>query len=266
MKHVLIVLHKEWLEHRRDRNILFATLIPPLVLTMLPLAIGYAIGHAPPQMDAFASGRAPVAAGNNPALAGMTLREVEQALTCQQLSVLFFLMPLVIPSAIAAYAIVGEKTRRTLEPLLATPVRTWELLLGKMLASLIPAIAITWLAGGIFIAGMWRVSLSARVFAAVVSPGWLLILLLCTPMLALITVASMVVISSRVNDPRTAQQVSAFVVIPFMAVFFGQLSGLLVLSPGLVLGAGVALALIAALSVWLVTRLFQREAILTRWR
>ena len=57
---------------------------------------------------------------------------------------LFMMMPLIIPITIAAYSIVGEKTTRSLEPLLATPITTAELLIGKGLAAAIPAIAATW--------------------------------------------------------------------------------------------------------------------------
>jgi ABC-2 type transport system permease protein len=174
-------------------------------------------------------------------------------------------MPLLIPSIIAAYSIVGEKSKRTLEPLLAAPVRTSELLLGKALAALIPAVAITWVCGAVFVAGMAAVALSPRVFAAIVGPGWLILLLLCSPLLALIAIAVSVVISSRVNDPRTAQQLSGVVVVPILLIFFGQLVGLLVLSPALSLGAAAILALVAALAMWSAARLFQREVILTKW-
>ena len=51
---------------------------------------------------------------------------------------MFMLIPLFIPVNIAAYSIVGEKTTHSLEPLLATPISTGELLAGKNLASVIP--------------------------------------------------------------------------------------------------------------------------------
>ena len=75
----------------------------------------------------------------------------------------------------------------------------------------------------------------------------------------------MMAISARVNDPRTAQQFSAWVVVPFLAVFFGQLTGVLILSPLIAIVAAIMLAVIAGLTIWLVTGLFQREVILTRW-
>jgi len=54
--------------------------------------------------------------------------------------------------------------------------------------------------------------------------------------------------------------------VPLMALLLGQLAGVIVLGPGLALGIGVVLAIIAAGAVWAATRLFQREVILTRWR
>jgi len=74
------------------------------------------------------------------------------------------------------------------------------------------------------------------------------------------------VLSSRVNDPRTAQQISAVLIVPVLGLLFGQLAGVVVLGPALALGIGVILAAIAAASLWFAARVFQREVILTRWR
>jgi ABC-2 type transport system permease protein len=260
----LVILGKEWLELRQDARILAGALAPALIFTLLPLGLVYLAGRVPTeQLDIEEFARLIAA---NATLGGLTERELVQAIAGIQFSSFFILLPIIIPSVIASYSIVGEKTNRTLEPILATPVRTWELLLGKVLAALVPAVGVSWAAGGIFIAGMVLVTTSGRVFAAIVSPAWLLILLLGTPALALIVIAAMVAVSARVNDPRTAQQISGFLIIPFVLVFVGQLAGLVVLRPALVLAAVLALALIAALALWAATRLFRRETILTRWR
>jgi hypothetical protein len=79
-------------------------------------------------------------------------------------------------------------------------------------------------------------------------------------------IALAVAISSRVNDPRTAQQLAAIVVVPVLAWVFARASGALVLSPALALAAGGVLALASALAFYGVTRLFHRAAILTPWR
>jgi ABC-2 type transport system permease protein len=101
---------------------------------------------------------------------------------------------------------------------------------------------------------------------AIISPGWVIILTLCTPLLALVTIALMVAISARVNDPRTAQQVSGVLVLPVVTVVVGQVSGRLVLNPSAALGITAVLLLVATLALWAATRLFGREVVLTRWR
>jgi len=263
MHKIGILLQKEWLEFKQQRMLILGIIVLPLLLTAIPLISLFAMGVAPSasKSDEFTREFAKL----NPALAGMSEQELGQAILGQAFSTLFLLMPMILPSIIAAYSIVGEKTNRTLEPLLATPVETWELLAGKILASLIPTMVLTWLAGLIFIAGVRASAATERVFYAIVSPGWLTVFLVCSPLLAVIAIAAMVAISARTSDPRTAQQYSAWVVVPFLVVFFGQLTGLLILSPLIAILAAILLAVIAGLAVWGAVGLFQRETILTRW-
>ncbi|MBF6613047.1 MAG: ABC transporter permease subunit [Chloroflexi bacterium] len=267
LNRIVLILRKEWLELRQQRGLIFGTLLPPLIFALLPIVLAYLAGHTSLTSTTRSSlSPTPTATpGVNPSLAGLPGAELGQAIVGQQFSILLLLVPVIIPSVIASYSIIGEKTSGTLEPLLATPVRTWELLLAKMLTSVIPAVAITWLVGLIFTLGMALTALSSRVFIAIISPGWIAALILCTPLLALIVVAATVAVSSRVSDPRSAQQISATMILPIMLIFFGQITGLLVLSPFIALIAALLLALIALLALWLTTRIFQREAILTRW-
>jgi ABC-2 type transport system permease protein len=260
---IKVVLRKEWLEFKQQRTLILSIVALPLLLTLIPLVALFAIGMGTSADNPDEFTRELMT--RNPALAGMSEAEAAQSVMGQAFSSMFLLMPMIIPSIIAAYSIVGEKTNRTLEPLLATPIKTWELLTAKMLASLIPSLALTWLAGLVFIIGVGLAALSQRLFEAVASPGWLTVFLLCTPLLALIAIAAMVAISARVSDPRTAQQFSAWVIVPFLAVFFSQLTGILILSPLIAIVAAIMLAVIAGLAVWLATGLFQREVILTKW-
>jgi len=259
VKKALVVLQKEWLELRLQRGLLVATLVLPPVITAFAVAGFFAVG----KLTATTIGSA---APLPPDFASLSQFELGQAIVGRQFSTLFLLLPIFIPSVLASYAIVGEKRERTLEPVLATPIRTWELLLGKMLAALIPALAITILSASVFVIGIVAFAVSDRVREIIVTPGWVLAVLVDTPLLALIGVALIVVLSSRVNDPRTAQQISSVLVVPVVALLFGQLAGVIVLGPAVALGIGAVLAAIAAGAVWVATQLFQREVILTRWR
>src|SRR5207249_4744901 len=53
-------------------------------------------------------------------------------------------IPALVPAALAAYAVVGERQQGTLEPVLTTPIRREEFLLGKALASLLPSIVVAY--------------------------------------------------------------------------------------------------------------------------
>ena len=86
------------------------------------------------------------------------------------------------------------------------------------------------------------------------------------PLMALLAVAVSIMVSSKVNDPRVAEQISMVVLIPILAVFFGQLAGMFVINRQLILISAVVLALVDAVAVYLAVRLFQRETILTRWK
>ena len=259
MKRALIVLEKEWLELRLQPALLLATVILPPLITAFAVATFFVVGR-------ISSGVTLPSTPLPAEFAGLSLLEVGQAIVGKQFSTLFLLLPIFIPSVLASYTIVGEKRERTLEPVLATPIRTWELLLGKMLSALIPALGITIASAALFVAGILAFAVTDRVRAVIVTPGWVLAVLVDTPLLALIGVALIVVLSSRVNDPRTAQQISAVLVVPVLGLLFGQLAGVVVLGPALALGIGIILAGIAALALWFAARLFQREVILTRWR
>lgn len=261
MNKVLIIFNKEWQEIRQQRTLLLTILLLPLLFTLIAVGVFTALGLLPGLGTSSNVNTLPLAI-----LTGMSSKEIAQTIVGIQMSLLFVLLPIVITSVIASYSIVGEKTSRTLEPLLATPIRTWELLLGKSLSALLPAIVATWLAGGIFIACVAIFSISSRVFAAIISPGWLIVFLLWTPLLALIGIAIMVAVSSRANDPRTAQQFSLFLVLPIIALIVGQVTGLFVLGPIFAFVVFLILVLLAVLAIWIVTRLFQREVILTRWK
>jgi ABC-2 type transport system permease protein len=193
------------------------------------------------------------------------LTECFQIYLLNQMLVLFMLMPLIIPTSIAAYSVVGEKTTRSLEPLLATPITTLELLAGKALAAVIPAIAATWLGFGVFVVGAPLVG-GPMALRVVLSPIWLLAVLVAGPLLAVIAVNFAIMISSRVSDPRVAEQMAAVLVVPMLALIFGQLAGVIVLNVTTMLVSIAVLAVLAAGLMYLGVRFFQRETILTKWK
>jgi ABC-2 type transport system permease protein len=198
--------------------------------------------------------------------ADMTSGQCMQYYIVSEFLIMFMLIPLFIPVNIAAYSIVGEKTTHSLEPLLATPISTRELLAGKNLASVIPAIIATWVGFGIFAVGSLIITGGGALAAALLDPMWLIAIFIAGPLMSVLSVNFSIMISSRVNDPRVAEQLSAVVILPLLAVFFGQIAGLFVLNSTLILIMCLVLILVDILMVYLAVRLFQRETILTRWK
>lgn len=175
-------------------------------------------------------------------------------------------MPVIIPVTIAAYSIVGEKNSRSLEPLLATPITTIELLTGKSLAAAIPGILVTWAALAVFLLGARFVIASPVVFARLLGTTWLLGIFGVGPLITVLAVNMSVIVSSRVNDSRVAEQLSMVVIVPLLALLFGQIADLIFLNE-IVMIILVGLLIVADAGVgYLSVQLFQRETILTRWK
>jgi ABC-type Na+ efflux pump permease subunit len=171
-------------------------------------------------------------------------------------------LPIFLPILVAAQSIGGERERRTLEPLLATRVSTLGIILGKSIAAVVPALAMTWIAAVLFCAGIDVVT------GHLILPdaNWVFGILVLSPLLALFGNATAVVVSSRVLDARAAQNLSATTVLPLVALLVFELAGRISLGPRfyLALAGGMAAADVALVA--LAIRLFDRERLLTRWR
>lgn len=261
MNKVVTLIDKEWAEVFKNRVVLFTVVLLPFLFTLLPLVIlstmsgvggDEVVNSMPPEFTRMCEG-----------LRGSSCMQVY---IIYQFMLLFMLLPLAIPIAISAYSIVGEKTTRSLEPLLATPITTTELILGKGLAAAIPAIGATWAGFILFVIGARVLTQDPRVAARLLDPAWLIAVIVLGPLLTAAAVSTSIIVSSRVSDPRTAEQLSMVLIVPLMGVFFGQVAGLVLINATFMLTMVVIMLAVDAALVYLGVRLFQRETILTRWK
>jgi len=264
MKHIRTIIDKEWAEVFKNKMVIGMMSLLPLLFTILPLVMLQV--SSTQSMEGFDASSAGVPASLLASCVGMNAGECMQVYLVNQFLLLFLMMPLMIPVTIAAYSIVGEKTTRSLEPLLATPITTSELLSGKALAAAIPAVLITYASFGLFILGLFILKIAPLVRAYIISPTWLLAILILGPIFSIISVMTAIFVSSRINDPRVAEQISGVVIMPIMVVLLLQLAGVLVINLSFMLSAIVSCLLIAIGMVYLGTLFFQRETILTRWK
>lgn len=183
-------------------------------------------------------------------------------------SFLFFFVvgAAVLPTTIAAYSLVGEKVERSLEPLLATPIGELDLLIGKVLAALVPAVLATWVGAALFI------FLADRETRATLDVSYLpdatawLIVVVVIPLTSLLSVLLSVLISVRATDVRSAQQAASLVVLPFGVIYVTAEIGVFALEPLSLLWLSLTLAVVDVVLLMLAKAVFAREEILTRWR
>ena len=264
MKKIMTIVRKEWAEVFKNRMVIFTVIFLPLLLTAIPLGVLYSMRSSTPATSTSTSLPSDVTTAMCPS--GSNGSDCMQIFLISEFMMLFMLLPVAIPVTIAAYSIVGEKTTRSLEPLLATPITTMELLAGKSLAAVVPGIIATYGAFGIFALGSWIMLANKIVLIALLDLRWILAVFIVGPLIAILAVTFALMVSSRVNDPRVAEQISMVVILPVLAGFFGQVAGLFVLNSRLIVIVAIILLILDAGMLYLTTRVFQRELILTRWK
>ena len=262
MQKIKIIIRKEWAEVFKNKMVIFSVIFLPLMLTALPLGILYFTQDA--GMSDFSSEMPAEFEAVCPE--GLSGGECFQVYMVSQFMLMFMIIPLIIPVNIAAFSVVGEKTNHSLEPLLATPITTSELLTGKNLAAAIPAVLATWVGFAIYAIGTILISQSPGVTRAILDAKWLGAIFIVGPLMAILSVNFSIMVSSRVNDVRAAEQISSVVMLPLLALFFAQVAGLIFINNLIVTIMAVVLVIVDIIFVYLAVRLFQRESILTRWK
>ena len=184
----------------------------------------------------------------------------------RSLNTYFAVSAAVLPTVIASYSFVGEKVERSLEPLLASPTTDDELLFGKSLAAFLPSMAASFIGavGYVAIVDIW----SYMNHGVILLPNvpWALIIGLVAPLACILSVEANVIISSKVNDIRAAQQLGGLIVLPIILVL--TVGSVLSFIPADLLALAVSAVLaIAVVALYYVSKAtFRREEILTRWK
>lgn len=235
---VRAVFAKELREFRRNKFVVGTMVVLPLFFIVLPIGniLSLKAGTSPDAIRSVVGG------------AGLT----------------FFLVPLILPTVIAGYAVVGEREQGTLEPVLTTPVSGGELLMGKALAAIVPTVTIAY---GLYLAYVLVVHASAipAVVDVVWQPSQALAVVLFTPLLATFSIWVGLAISARSTDVRVAQQLAALAMLPVLGLT--ALFTFRVIEPSVrvaVIGA-VVLAVFDAGAWRVVSAMFDRERMLTRY-
>jgi ABC-type Na+ efflux pump permease subunit len=230
------IFHKELRDYRRNRFVVIFTMsILPLIFVVVPMIQLFTIP------------------------ASVTTPTLNTRIGISLLYML--LIPAIIPSALSAYSVVGEREQGTLEPVLITPIRREEFLVGKAFAALLPTLAVAYTVFGIFLAAAAIFSHPA-VESAVFESSHILVQVLFTPLLAGWSIWVGIAISARSSDIRAAQQLSVFASLPPLAIVALMSLNVITPSTGLTLGLAVVLLVVDGFGWRVVAAMFDRERLI----
>ncbi len=242
MRNVWLLAHKDIREAFGRRLILLRLIIPAV---LLPIFYGFLVGGLIRDAARHAQNA--------------------EALTAQVplFAAIVVLLGSLIAVMITADAIAGEKERRTIETLLATPISDQEIFAGKLLAGVIPAIVIGYGGGLIFFATARLVGGGTPIPVAPLL-ATVRIILAGVPVVAALLAALGVIISARCGTVTTATQLTSFASMPIfgLVIYLGVRMSNWSLSELLALLVGLLVVLIILLRVG--ARALDREEIVAR--
>lgn len=163
---------------------------------------------------------------------------------------------------IAADSFAGEKERKTLEPLLVSPVSDMELFFGKVLTAFVPSMIICFVT---FVIATCLFDWSAlRVFGRAIFPdvAYLIMMVTTAPLATMFSISVMVLVSARITSVRDASQIGGVVILPLILLILGQMFAVIFINVLTVAIATAILAFIDILLVRLCASKFGRETIL----
>ncbi|MBN9683345.1 MULTISPECIES: ABC transporter permease subunit [unclassified Corallococcus] len=260
-RRALAVFWKDSLDLRKNVGLLVSMAVLPLVMVTVPIGVVWTYVRQPDQSDLRM-----VALFYDPTLplgASAARFLIDKSLT--DWFGMFLVMPVFIPILIASQSVAGEKERRTLEPLLASPVSAAELVAGKCLAALVPAVVLTWVAFALFCVGVDWVAWPLVGAPLMPNALWGFGVFVLAPLFAFFGNGVAVLISARVSEARMAQQLSALVVLPLVGLVGGQVAGVLKAGMGYYAIQGGVVVVLDVILLAASIRFLDRERLVSRW-
>jgi ABC-type Na+ efflux pump permease subunit len=174
----------------------------------------------------------------------------------------FLLIPLLMSGIITSDSFAGERERNTLEALLATPTRDWELLLGKILTPFVPALLVTWASFAALTKGISN--LVNPHFLSPVFPDmiWIVSVALVVPLFLVGTVLAEILISARVSSVKAASALNMLLSFPVLGVMLMQSTGFVLFSARTLPWILVSLASLDAILFTVGLRSLQKRSLL----
>ncbi|TFC81736.1 ABC transporter permease [Cryobacterium cheniae] len=265
-KRAWAVVRKDWIEVSRNKQVVAPLVVIPLLFAaVIPAAV---------ILGGNSGILASTITGLQSFLDNLPSRVVPSGYTAEQTVVyavivyfmapFFLIIPVMIATITASSSFVGEKERRTLEGLLYTPLSNRELVLAKVLGSLIPSVLLTWAA---FVVYTLIVNvLGSPVMGGVFFPTWTwaVIVVVLVPSVGFLATCLIVAVSGRSTTMQGAQGSALLLVFPIIALVVSQAAGLMLFDVTIALIAAVVLVAIDIAAFRFIVARFDRERIITR--
>ncbi len=174
------------------------------------------------------------------------------------------LLPIIIPAVTASETVVGEKERKTIEAILASPITESEIVTAKILSSLLPSFIGTAAAaiGYMIITDL----ILYEKLQFILFPNFLSIafVFIFGPLFSTISVELMIMVSTKVKSVRDSYQIGSLVVLPLILLIGGEMILFLFNSYATLFG-GVGIMIIIILILFkIATSIFNRENIIAK--
>ncbi len=178
-------------------------------------------------------------------------------------SQIFLLMiPIMVGTLISTDAVIGERERQTIEGLFALPMTDSEILLAKILSSLIPLIGFSWILSGFFAIIVDLISFPFVQRLLLPDIRFILLVLFFSPLIGLAAIVFTVMISSRVSTQRDAQQLTGLFVLPALLFIVGQLI-IIIINVWFILIGIIVLSIFDYIAFKISISIFSREKLMT---
>ena len=231
-RRVRAIFRKEMRDYRRNGHIVATMIILPLIFVIPPLINIFAL-----------SAQSAIALGHEDPL-------------------LYLLgIPALVPATISAFSVVGERQQGTLEPVLSTPIRRQEFVLGKALAALVPSVVVAYLVYALTVLAI-AILANPAVASALLQSQDVLAQLAFTPLLAIWSIWLGIAISTRSSDVRVAQQLGTLANLPSVIVVALVAYNVIHPSARLALAAAVLLVFLDVAGWRLASAIFGRERLI----
>ncbi len=257
---------KDLRESTANTQVLLPMAIIPLVFVVLyPAGLLVALRY-PNMVGEFAEMIEQLPPGLMPATTGLDVAgTVAYFATVYLFAPFFLLIPVMVATILAANSFAGEKERHTLEGLLYTPLSDTELVVAKIAGAAIPAIGFAWVCYVIYLAIV--ISLGTPLVGRAFFPtsNWWVLMVLVVPAASVFVTVITTWVSAKVRGYQEANSMAALAVLPVLALVFGQVSGAMLVGPGVFAIIGIVLVIADVVLAWLVIKSFNREKAVTSY-